>query len=95
MDIDWDAVAAAAQAEFYELLHNDEQFKQSSKANRVKRMVPPTHSSNQVQPLDLSLFGVAKSLLALRNHMESVNIQTSHIINLMNAFLAAAVPGTS
>jgi hypothetical protein len=54
----------------------------------------PRHSSNQLQPLDLCLFGVTKKLLRRVNNLDSVNVQTKHIAGVICAFLAAAVPLT-
>jgi hypothetical protein len=50
----------------------------------------PPHSSNQVQPLDLSTFGITKRLIAKVNRMETVNIQTSHIARVVSNFMSAA-----
>jgi hypothetical protein len=61
----------------------------------IHRVVPcyfPPHNSNQLQPLDLSLFGITKRLLSRVNKLDAVNIQTRHIASVVCAFLAAAVP---
>jgi hypothetical protein len=35
---------------------------------------------NQLQPLDLCLFGVAKKILRRVNNLDAVNVQTKHIV---------------
>jgi hypothetical protein len=52
----------------------------------------PPHSSNQVQPLDLSTFGVTKRLIARVNRMENVNVQSAHIAQVVSAFMSASSP---
>jgi hypothetical protein len=52
----------------------------------------PPHSSNQLQPLDLSVFGITKRYIARTNALDAVNIQSKHIAAVVCAFLAAAVP---
>jgi hypothetical protein len=52
----------------------------------------PPHSSNQIQPLDLSTFGITKRLIARINRMETVNIQSSHIGQVVSAFMSASSP---
>jgi hypothetical protein len=52
----------------------------------------PPHSSNQMQPLDLSTFGVTKRLIARVNRMETVNVQSSHIAQVVSAFMSASSP---
>jgi hypothetical protein len=50
----------------------------------------PAHSSNQTQPLDLSIFGITKSTLNRVNRIDSVNIQSCHIAAILSAFQIAA-----
>lgn len=52
----------------------------------------PPHSSNQIQPLDLSTFGVTKRHIARANRMEAVNLQSRHIAEVVSSFMAAAAP---
>jgi hypothetical protein len=61
----------------------------------VHRLLPvplPPHSSNQLQALDLSIFGVTKRHLARVNRMEGLNVQSKHIAQVVCAFMSAAVP---
>jgi hypothetical protein len=61
----------------------------------IHRVVPcyfPRRSSNRLQPLDLSLFGITKRPLSRVNKLDAVNIQTKHVASVVCAFLAAAVP---
>jgi hypothetical protein len=60
--------------------------------NHVIPLAFPPHSSNQVQPLDLSIFGITKRLVARVNRMESMNVQTDHIAKVVCSFMAAATP---
>jgi hypothetical protein len=62
---------------------------------RIHHAVPcyfSAHPSNQLQPLDLSRFGITKRLIARANKLPAVNIQTKHIPSVVFAFLATAVP---
>jgi hypothetical protein len=52
----------------------------------------PPHSSNQLQMLDLCLFGITKKFLGRANKLEKVNLQTLPIVNLLESFMAAAIP---
>jgi hypothetical protein len=52
----------------------------------------PAHSSNQLQPLDLCLFGILKRLISRLNKIESVNIQSDHIARVYCSFFSAATP---
>jgi hypothetical protein len=63
-----------------------------SEANNLKLLYIPAHSSHFLQCLDVCVFGVAKRLIRKINRTEAVNVQTSHIIQLVNGFLSAAVP---
>jgi hypothetical protein len=60
--------------------------------NRIVLCFLPPHSSNQLQPLDLSVFGITKRRLARVNRMEALNIQSDHIAQVVCAFMAAAIP---
>jgi hypothetical protein len=64
-----------------------------SEYNFLPFFIPP-HSSNQLQMLDLCLFGITKRLISRLNKAEKINIQSDHIIKIMNSFLSAAVPKT-
>jgi hypothetical protein len=72
--------------------HTGDKFRELCEANRIILCFFPPHSSNQLQPLDLCLFGVLKRLLSSANKLDAVNIQTKHIASVVCAFLAAAVP---
>jgi hypothetical protein len=52
----------------------------------------PPHSSNQLQMLDLCIFGITKKFIRRANKLEKANLQTRHIINILESFMAAAVP---
>jgi hypothetical protein len=72
--------------------HVSDHFHELCTANRVVPCYFSPHSSNQLQPLDFSLFGLTKRFLARANKLDAVNIQTKHISSVVWAFLAAAVP---
>jgi hypothetical protein len=72
--------------------HSSPRVNQLCEANNVKLFPLPPHSSNQLQALDLSLFGVTKRLMARVNRMETVNVQSKHIAQVVCAFLSAATP---
>jgi hypothetical protein len=44
-----------------------------------------------LQILDLSVFGVIKRIITRVNSLEIVNVQSKHIADLVNAFLAAPI----
>jgi hypothetical protein len=52
----------------------------------------PPHSSNQLQPLGVSTFGTTKRHLAKVNRMDSVNVQSQHIAQVVSSFMSAASP---
>jgi hypothetical protein len=60
----------------------------------VELVLIPPHSSNQLQMLDLCVFGVTKRLIARTNKLEKCNVQTAHIVSILNGFNAAACPYT-
>jgi hypothetical protein len=52
----------------------------------------PLHSSNQIQSLDLSTFGITKQCIARVNRMEKVNVQPGRIAQAVSSFMSAAPP---
>jgi hypothetical protein len=52
----------------------------------------PPHASNQLQMLDLCIFGLTKRAIMRANRLEKVNIQTDHIVRVLESFMSAAVP---
>jgi hypothetical protein len=60
----------------------------------IRVVFSPPHSSNQLHPLDLCLFGVTKKLLRWVNNLNAVNVQTKHTAGVICAFPAVAVPLT-
>jgi hypothetical protein len=61
-------------------------------AHGVTPLPLPPHSSNQLQALDLSIFGVTKRHIQRINRMENLNIQSKHIAQVVCSFMAAATP---
>jgi hypothetical protein len=45
-----------------------------------------------LQVLDLSVFGVTKRIITRINCLEAVNVQSKHISDVVNAFLAISMP---
>jgi hypothetical protein len=72
--------------------HQSPEFREICAAERMIPFYFPPHSSNQLQPLDLLIFGVTKRLLTRFNRLDSVNIQTSHIAQTVCSFMSAATP---
>jgi hypothetical protein len=52
----------------------------------------PPHSSNQLQALDLSIFGITKKYISQFNNLDSLSIQSNHIVKIYNAFVEASTP---
>jgi hypothetical protein len=50
------------------------------------------HSSNQVQTIDLTIFGVTQRLITRLNKMEPRNVQSNHITKFVSAFHSAVNP---
>jgi hypothetical protein len=48
--------------------------------------------SNQLEVLDLSVFGVTKRIITRINCLEAVNVQSKHISDVVNAFFTACTP---
>jgi hypothetical protein len=59
--------------------------------NIIPFPIPP-HSSKQVQPLDLCVFGVTKRLMTRLNRMDEANVQSVHMARLFSAFHSACNP---
>jgi hypothetical protein len=72
--------------------HAGAEFEQLCTDNKIICVFLPPHSSNQLQPLDLSLFGVTKKRLVQVNGLESHKVQTRHIHKVVNCFMEAATP---
>jgi CRP-like cAMP-binding protein len=72
--------------------HSSAKFRRLCEENNVIAIFFPPHSSNQVQPLDLSLFGTTKKAILRTNRMDPLNIQTEHIVKVVNSFMSAATP---
>jgi hypothetical protein len=52
----------------------------------------PTHSPNQIQPLDSSAFAVTKRAIARVNRTDTVNVQSDHIAHVVGGFMSIASP---
>jgi hypothetical protein len=72
--------------------HHRPEFEHLCREHRVAVMWLRPHFSNQLQMLDLCLFGVTKKLIVRINKLEWVNVQTDHIVRVLDGFLAATVP---
>jgi hypothetical protein len=72
--------------------HAGEQYEALAAANKIEPIWLPAHSSNQLQMLDLSIFGITKRKIARVNRLEQVNVQTEHIVQVVNSFMSAACP---
>jgi hypothetical protein len=72
--------------------HATQRFAEFCEREHVIPLYFPAHSSNQLQPLDLSIFGITKRLLARTNRLDSVNIQSAHIARVVCSFMSSANP---
>jgi hypothetical protein len=72
--------------------HEGEEFRQMCQESNIIAIFLPPHSSNQLQMLDLSIFGVTKRMIARVNKLEKVNVQTTHIHQILQGFYSAATP---
>jgi hypothetical protein len=70
--------------------HEGDDFRAQCAAARVEIIFLPPHSSNQLQMLDLCVFGATKALIARTNTLEQCNVQTDHIVKILDGFEAAA-----
>jgi hypothetical protein len=52
----------------------------------------PSHSSNQIPPLDVLIFGITKRRIVHVNPMEKMNVQSEYIAQVVSSFMSAASP---
>jgi hypothetical protein len=72
--------------------HSGERFEQLCREKRITPIWLPAHASDQLQMLDLSLFGLTKSLTSRINEFAAVNVQRWDICRVVCSFLSAATP---
>jgi hypothetical protein len=72
--------------------HRGPEFLELCSEHNLSPVFIPQHSSHQVQPLNLCIFGITKKLIGRLNKLEKMNVQTAHIVQLVNTFIAAATP---
>jgi hypothetical protein len=72
--------------------HRGHIFETLCAENNIIPVPLPPDSSNQLQPLDLSLFGATKRHILGANRHEEGNLQSRHICEVLTGFLSAAVP---
>jgi hypothetical protein len=63
--------------------------------HRCKKILPifiAAHSGNQVQRLDLCLFGAIKNNIENVDAMSEINIQTLHIVQVVTSYMSLAAP---
>jgi hypothetical protein len=58
--------------------------------HQMVALVLPPHSSNQLQPPDLSLLGVTKRLMRRLNRVSSLDVQIEHRVRVVNGFVRSA-----
>lgn len=66
--------------------HSGPMFDQLCLENKVTPVFIPPHSSNQLQPLDVSVFGICKRDINRTNRLEKRNVQTDHIVRILQGF---------
>jgi hypothetical protein len=71
--------------------HRGDDFAAMCQDNRIVPVFLPPHASNQLQPLDLCIFGVTKKIIRF-NKTEKHEIQTRHIVAILEGFAQAATP---
>jgi hypothetical protein len=75
--------------------HAGDAFLEMCHVANVRLILLPPHSSNQLQMLDLCVFGVTKRLIARLNKLDKrFNVQTSHMVDILTGFHQAASPST-
>jgi hypothetical protein len=72
--------------------HSGPTFETLCHDNKITPIFLPPHSSNQLQPLDVSVFGITKGYINRANKLEKNNVQTDHIVRILKGFYAAASP---
>jgi hypothetical protein len=72
--------------------HRGAEFDRLCVVHRVLPVWLPPHSSNQLQMLDLCIFAATKRHISRANKLEKVNLQSEHIVKVLDGFMAAAVP---
>jgi hypothetical protein len=72
--------------------HDGDFFLDLCMEHNVIRLPIPAHSSNEVQPLDLCIFGVTKRLMTRLNRIDETNVQSVHRARLFSAFHSACKP---
>jgi hypothetical protein len=63
--------------------------------NGLVLLYVPPHFSHFLQCLDLSIFGLTKGQISAINRMEDLNTQTSHILQILKAFMSLLFQPTS
>lgn len=72
--------------------HDGDYFWDTCLRKNVIAIPIPPHSSNQVQPCDLCVFGLTKRLIRRLNRIGDGNIQSVHIAKLVSACHSACNP---
>jgi hypothetical protein len=72
--------------------HRGSEFDRLCGAHGIVPIWLPPHSSNQLQMLDLCIFALTKRQISRVNKLERVNVQSDHIVRILDGFMAAAVP---
>lgn len=72
--------------------HSTDSISDLCSLNNIELLFYPPHASNQLQVLDLLIFAITKRYLAKANRLESTNIQSEHLINILQSFYQAANP---
>jgi hypothetical protein len=72
--------------------HRGQVFQDLCRQHHVLVVFLPPHSSNQLQMLDLCIFGVTKRIIRRMNRVLDVNQQTDHLVKIIESFLRACIP---
>jgi hypothetical protein len=66
--------------------HAGPTFQHLCQRHKVTPIFLPPHSSNQLQPLDVSVFGICKNDINRANKLSKKNVQTDHIVRILKGF---------
>jgi hypothetical protein len=66
--------------------HAGPTFQHLCEQHKVTPIFLPPHSSNQLQPLDVSVFGISKNDINRANKLSKKNVQTDHIVRILNSY---------
>jgi hypothetical protein len=70
--------------------HTEPELEEACAESGVVVTPLPSHNSNQIPLPDLSKFGITRRTITRANRKETVNVQSSHIAEVVSGFTSAA-----